>query len=193
MGKPGPGPALYCRPGPYLFEVHMKIQIKNCVTDPNYKELRKAGTPIFKPVVLGQTLVPGAIRVVDASSISYQEAKHIDSLVKSGCLVVKQIGIGSVSLVEYLGYSEPVLVEPPPAPVVEEVKEIIPEEPVEEETTEAPEEEPSEDSSLYTESDLLAMKNAELRAIALELDSDAQITNKSKKKLVTLILGLQNG
>lgn len=171
----------------------MKIQIKNCVTDPNYKELRKAGTPVFKPVVLGQTLVPGAIRVVDASSISYQEAKHIDSLVKSGCLVVKQIGIGSVSLVEYLGYSEPVLVEPPPAPVVEEVKEIIPEDPVEEETTEAPEEEPSEDSSLYTESDLLAMKNAELRAIALELDSDAQITNKSKKKLVTLILGLQNG
>ena len=165
----------------------MKVQIKNCVTDPAYKELRQKGSPQFKPVILGQVLMPGATRVVNSENINLALATKIDSLVKSGSLLCHVVGVGSVCLVDHLGLEEPVEVLSEPEPAVEEITE---EEPVIEEPS--VEEESEEEQIGYSEEDLSSMKNADLRSIALSLDESAQVANKSKKKLVALILELQN-
>lgn len=178
----------------------MKLQVRNCVTDPRFKELRRKGKPVFKPSIQGSVLSPGAVRVISANSLSLADVNQLDSLVKSGSCQVAAVGVGYLddmsSVMDYLGYSsepEPVvkaapapepepepeiIVEPEPEPVVEEVVE---EEPVEEE------------QSGYTESELAGLKNSELREIALSIDSEANISGLSKKHLVALVMELQNG
>ena len=98
---------------------------------------------------------------------------------------------------------EPV-VESAPEPVAE-IEEIIEEEPImdteSEEVEPEPVEEPVEEteeleedaSAGYTEQELSEMKNADLRELALSLDESAAVANKSKRKLVSLIMELQNG
>lgn len=171
----------------------MKVQIKNCVTDPAYKELRRHGSPQFKPVILGQVLMPGATRVLQGESIDYALATKIDSLVKSGSLVCHIIGVGPVSLVDHIGFSKPVEAVQEAKVQVEAEDEVL-EEPIEDAIEEdlAIEEAPIGGKSVYSEEELSSMKNSDLRSIALLLDESAQVNNKSKKSLVSLVLELQN-
>ena len=154
----------------------MKLQVRNCVTDPRFKELRRKGKPVFKPSIQGSVLSPGAVRVINANSLSLADVNQLDSLVKSGSCLVAAVGVGYLddmsSVMDYLGFSSE------PEPVVEEVVE---EEPAEEE------------QSGYTESELAGLKNSELREIALSIDSEASVSGLSKKKLVALVMELQNG
>ena len=179
----------------------MRIQIRNCVTDPRYKHLRQAGTPVFKPVILSKPLPQGAIRIVSSSEFSYADVAFLSQLVSSGSCTALEIGKGPVDFDKWLSTfdeSTEAIVEEPP--VVEEIEEIIEEESimdaesVEEAEPEAVEEVvEEEESALYDEESLLSLRNAELRSIVQELDPSASVANKSKKKLISLIMDLQNG
>lgn len=182
----------------------MKLQVRNCVTDPRFKELRRKGKPVFKPSIQGSVLSPGAVRVINANSLSLADVNQLDSLVKSGSCLVAAVGVGYLddmsSVMDYLGFSsepEPVVEEasapepePEPEPVVEPEPEPAPEPVVEEVVEEEPAE---EEQSGYTESELAGLKNSELREIALSIDSEASVSGLSKKKLVALVMELQNG
>lgn len=176
----------------------MKLQVRNCVTDPRFKELRRKGKPVFKPSIQGSVLSPGAVRVISANSLSLADVNQLDSLVKSGSCQVAAVGVGYLddmsSVMDYLGFSsepEPV-VEEAPVPEPEPVVEPEPEpEPVVEEVVE--EEPAEEEQSGYTESELAGLKNSELREIALSIDSEASVSGLSKKHLVALVMELQNG
>ena len=54
----------------------------------------------------------------------------------------------------------------------------------------APAEEP--ESTKLTEKHLLSLRNSDLRNIIVELDPEANAGNKSKKKLVSMVLEMQN-
>lgn len=171
----------------------MRIQIKNCVTDPRFKKLRQQGSPVFKPSILGSVLVPGAMRIVDSSEFGLPDVKNLDSLVKSGSCLVTEVGIGPVDFVSWISSfgEEPaaeVIAEPVEEVIAEEEPSLISQEELEEES----EESSVQETSLHSEEDLLAMTNADLRDLALSLDPEAAIANKSKKKLVDLIMEIQN-
>lgn len=174
----------------------MRIQIRNCVTDPRYKHLRQAGTPVFKPVILSKQLPQGAIRIVSSSEFSYADVAFLSQLVSSGSCTALEIGKGPVDFDKWLSTfdesTEDIVEEPP---VVEEIEEIIEEESImdAESVEEAEPEVVEEESALYDEESLLSLRNAELRSIAQELDPSASVANKSKKKLISLIMDLQNG
>lgn len=177
----------------------MRIQIRNCVTDIRFKDLRRKGTPVFKPSILGSVLVPGAIRIVESDLFDLTSATYLSSLVKSGSCEATEIGVGPVNFDAWLSSFAADLPVEEPTPVVEEVVEIVEESAPELEEEPSLDEllvevdEPSEESAqLYTEEDLSSMKNADLRAIILEMDPDASLGNKSKKKLISLLLELQN-
>lgn len=176
----------------------MRLQIKNCVTDPRFKALRRAGKPVFKPLICGQVLVPGAVRRVMATDLSQPDVTFLDSLVKSGSCQVSSPGLGFLDnmdvVKEFLGFSddqEEVLTPEPEAVIEEPV--IVEETDVEEELPQEEEEEASEETSALTEEELTAMRNSDLREFILGLDPEASVGNKSKKKLVALALELQNG
>ena len=177
----------------------MRIQIRNCVTDIRFKDLRRKGTPVFKPSILGSVLVPGAIRIVESDLFDLTSATYLSSLVKSGSCEATEIGVGPVNFDAWLSSFSADLPVEEPEPVIEEVVEAA-EEPapeIEEEPSldELPIEldEPSDPQpQIYSEEDLSGMKNADLRAIILEIDPDASLGNKSKKKLISLLLELQN-
>ena len=167
----------------------MRIQIRNCVTDPKYKTLRRNGTPVFKPAILGSILVPGAVRVVDSELFDAKDVEYLAFLVKSGSCTAVHVGKGPVDFDAWL------LSFPQPQETVKKLPdppaEIIIEEPSKEDIEEDEESE-EESTTLYTEKDLSSMKNADLRAIAISIDPQAPTGNKSKKKLIALILELQN-
>lgn len=192
----------------------MKLQLRNCVTDPAYKELRQKGSPIFKPVIQSSVLAPNAIRTILAKSLTEQDADFVDSLLKSGSVTVTILGKGQITdmsvVKEFLGFTSPKTfstVEQVPEVKVESAPEIKVEEVVAVETAveevvqaEEPAEEVVEDAApteftkaSYTEEELSNFKNTDLRDIALAFDAEAQVANKSKKQLISLIMELQNG
>lgn len=174
----------------------MKLQIKNCVTDPRFKELRKTGKPVFKPTICGQVLVPGAVRRVMAAELTQNDVLFLDSLVKSGSCLVSSPGLGFLpdmdSVKAFLGFQE----EQKTAPVQEIVEEaiLITEEPSLEESEELSNEPKglADQASSFTEEELNEMRNSDLRDFILSLDPDAAVGNKSKKKLVSLALEIQD-
>lgn len=180
----------------------MRLLIRNVVTLPAFAELRKRGAPVFKPLICGQTLLPNNKRIIELKDLSESDILFLESLVKSGSCTAMVIGQGPVDFEELKSIAgvkapEPV-VAPAPEPAVE-IEEIIEEEPVvhtesEEVDPEVNEEEMEEEpSSGYTEQELSDMKNADLRELALSIDGSASVANKSKRKLVSLIMELQNG
>ena len=183
----------------------MKLLIRNCVKDPKYKELRKAGTPVFKPVILGEVLAPGAIRKVLASKFNNVELLNLDSLVKSGSCSVVDLSKGDLSdlssVFSYLGFDQSEVVADEPADELGpdedtqsvEEPEIIEEVSEEEDPSAEIEEVIEEESTIYTESELLELRNADLRDMILDMDPEAPVANKSKKKLIALLLEIQNG
>lgn len=175
----------------------MRIQIRNCVTDPRFKSLRRNGSPVFKPSILGEVLVPGAIRIVESDLFDLVSATNLSSLVKSGSCQAIEMGVGELNFDKWLSsFGEAASAE---LDVIEE-PEIVAEKEEEEEEESASldelpielDETPEEPSVIYTEEELSSMKNADLRAIILEMDPNALTGNKSKKKLVSLLLELQN-
>lgn len=182
----------------------MRIQIKNCVTNPAYKALRASGNPTFKPLILGQVLMPNAIRLVESEDFNKQAVMSLESLVKSGSCLATEVGVGPVNFPEWLlsfPSEAPEVIEEPQeeeAPVIEEEPEPVEASSgddtlsFEEEEVES-EEIIDEEPSIYTESELLEMRNADLRELALSINPEAGVSNKSKKKLISLILEIQNG
>lgn len=181
----------------------MKLQIRNCVTDPSKKALRRRGQGVLRPVIMGKVLVPGAIRVVSATDMQRSDVDLLDSLIKNHSCTALHIGVGNLSscetVYEFLGFN----VEQETVEVVEPIAEEAPEqieaavEPVEqqaevveeaEETVEVVEEEASEETAGYTKTELMNKKNAELREICTLLVEDVDTNGMTKKKLVALIL-----
>ena len=74
----------------------MRIQIRNCVTDPRFKLLRKKGKPVFKPEILGSILIPGAVRIINSDDLELSDIKFLDFLVKNGSCEAVEIGVGPV-------------------------------------------------------------------------------------------------
>lgn len=178
----------------------MRLKIRNCVTDPEKKALRQKGQGVMRPLIMGDVLAPGAIRMVAATDMTKADVDNLDFLVKNHSCTALVVGQGFLPdcgpLYDFLGFNQDV-----PAPAVEvatpEVEEPVAEEVLEEEPAVTVEEveEPSEDvqeGPTYTESELKNMKNADLRDIATLLVEDAQVGGLSKKKLVAFILENQN-
>lgn len=180
----------------------MRIQIKNCVTDPTYKDLRRKGNPVFKPVILGSVLVPGAVRVLESSLFAFEDVTYLCSLVKSGSCLATEIGVGPVDFDKWSSSFAPsvqAVQEPIVAPVVvQEVAEEAPQQEAEEEenvSLDLSEEVVDADSAeptIYDESTLSEMKNSDLRDIIVSMDPEADTNNKAKKKLISMILEMQN-
>lgn len=179
----------------------MRIQIKNCVTDPTYKDLRRKGNPVFKPVILGSVLVPGAVRVLESSLFGIEDVTYLCSLVKSGSCLATEVGVGPVDFDKWSSSFAPSVqaaVEPTVEPVVvQEVVEEVQQE-VEEKgsislevSEEVGDSEPT-DLTIYDESTLSEMKNSDLRDIIVSMDPEADTNNKAKKKLISMILEMQN-
>ena len=178
----------------------MRIKIKNCVTDPRFKDLRRNGKPVFKPLILGSVLVPGAVRVVQSDIFKKEDVAFLDSLVKSGSCTALEVGVGPVDFNQWLSKFADSLEEP-----VEEIVEIVEEDPIidtesVEESVEEAVEEPAEEiidedkdtQDLHTKESLSDLRNADLRDIITSMDPDASTGNKSKKKLIAMVLELQN-
>lgn len=174
----------------------MKLKIRNCVTDPEKKALRSKGQGTLKPLFMGSVLVPGAIRVVEATSMTKEDVDALDFLLKSYSCTALHIGVGMLDSCEpiytFLGIAqekegssvvEPIIVEDVPV-VVEAPAEIEPE--VQETISEELASEPT--SASYTEDDLMNMKNSDLRDICQLMNQDTDVSSFTKKKLVAFIL-----
>ena len=180
----------------------MRIQIRNCVTDPRFKQLRRNGSPVFKPSILGSSLVPGSVRIVESSLFESPDVTYLRSLVESGSCTAIEVGVGDLDFSKWLA-TFPAAVEPPPEEEEEEEEDIAvvepaaePEELSEELLAETPQvedlpEEATEDLEGYTQNQLSEMRNADLREIILNFDANASVANKSKKRLISLLLELQ--
>ena len=189
----------------------MKLKIRNCVTDPEKKTLRSKGQGVFKPVLMGEVLLPGAIRMILAASMEKSDVDYLDFLVKNHSCSVLIVGDGlqedCSAIYTYLGLEqESIEDEEDTADLQEEVEEVIEEseEVIEEPQSELPEEESIQEDAeeeeveeeepqpAYTDESLKGLKNSELREIAYSLVEDAPVSNYSKKKLIAYILEQQN-
>lgn len=186
--------------------------IKNVSRDPQFAGKRRAN-PLYvtkRPLICGNKLFPRVVMKIKEEDISDSEKPSINNLISAGIITVDVVGgpknIQSILLEdpeenikeeEISIPEEPSVEEDPAPPEVEE----IPEEPSEE-IIEDPEpspveiaeivEEDEEDSSNYTESDLIKMKNSELRELLSIIDPDFSSAGIKKSILVDRILEKQN-
>lgn len=193
--------------------------INNVSRDPQYANRRRAN-PLYVtkiPSINGHRLYPRTTIQVSEDELSETEISSINNFIKAGVVTVSILGgdihieaipIDSVEeevqapeiqapevLISEDEETLSVEEEPPeepieePAPLVEEEPD-IPEEPAPVEIAEIVEEN-EEDSSNYTESDLVKMKNSELRELLSIIDPDFASAGIKKSILVERILEKQ--
>ena len=172
----------------------MRLRLRNCVNDPVYEHLRVKGTPVNEPVISGLPLPPFSIRTVEISELTTADVKFLDFLIKNGSVEVVELGFGLLTSADRVKSFMGIEDEVPPIPEELEIAApLIKVAEVTDEIIKEDEEDSVGEESLYTEEALLKLKNSELRSILKSLDSSISSKNKSKKALVGLILGAQNG
>jgi len=187
--------------------------IKNVSRDPKYARRRRAN-PLHvtkTPSILGHRLYPRTSLQISESDLDDAEIASINAFIKAGVITVSVLGgemhiqsidieIDSVDVQEeLLEVSEPLsqpAAEQPAPEVVEEPQEEPSEEVIEEPEPSPVEiaeivEEDEEDSSKYSKSDLVKMKNSELRELLSIIDPDFPSAGVKKSILVDRVLEMQ--
>jgi len=188
--------------------------IKNVSRDPQYANRRRAN-PLYvtkTPTINGKRLFPRTSLQVSEQELPQSEIESLENLIKAGVVTVSVLGgelhiqklsIDTVDISEEIKeVSEPIPSIEFTEPEAEEISEELEEPQEEEEDVSIPEEsssveiaeiveEDEEDSSNYTESDLVKMKNSELRELLSIIDPDFSSAGVKKSILVERILEKQ--
>ena len=182
--------------------------IKNVSRDPQYAVRRRAN-PLYVtkvPSILGKRLYPRVSMQVSEESLDEAEIQTLENLIKAGVITVSVLGgdlhIQKIAEIDSVDISEEIKEVSEPIPIVGDDEETLS---VEEEPSEELEvpaesspveieeivEEDEDDSSVYTESELVKMKNAELRELLSVIDPDFASAGIKKSILVERILEKQ--
>lgn len=181
--------------------------ISNVSRDPQYADRRRAN-PLYvtkTPTVHGKRLFPRTSLQVSEEELSQSEIESLENLIKAGVVTVSILGgelhIQKLSSIDTVDISEEINKISEPIPSIEFTEPELEEEASEEEVS-IPEEaspvelvalvgEDDENSSSYTESDLVKMKNSELRELLSILDPEFVSAGVKKSVLVERILEKQ--
>jgi len=171
----------------------MKYLLRNTIRDPAFERRRVANPSLvsMRPWIGGSPLGPGASRVLESGSLTAEILDEVETHQRAGNVQLIQVGgSGGEADIQALRQELGFVSEPAPEPEPEPAPEPTPEPAPEPAPAPEPEEEEDDASEEYTESQLLKLKNSDLRDI-LSDEGGGSGSGLTKKELVAEILELQ--